>query len=196
MDMTSTFNYRQRLWFCVVLLCAAHLLHSPFVHTQPRKRATVAPPTNHPTVQVVQVVNFEQLQSHLQPKRDTLTIINFWATWCKPCVEELPHFQRLQREQPLLPTVIAVTFVSLDFKRELERTVQPFAAKRELGKHGGRVLLLDGGNPNGWIDRISNTWSGAIPATLGIAPTGKTLFKEASFTYDELKAFVQQLQTP
>jgi thiol-disulfide isomerase/thioredoxin len=189
----NTFNYRQRLWWCFVLVCIAHLMNTPFACTQPRKPATATANAIQPTVHVV---NFEQLQSYLQPQRDTLNIINFWATWCKPCVEELPYFQRLQREQPLLPTVIAVTFVSLDFKRALERTVRPFAAKRELHKHGGRVLLLDAGNPNAWIDRISKDWSGAIPATLGIAPTGKTLFKEASFTYDELKAFVQQLQTP
>ena len=42
--------------------------------------------------------NFDGLQPFLNQKNDTLYVINFWATWCVPCVKELPIFEKINNE--------------------------------------------------------------------------------------------------
>ncbi len=93
--------------------------------------------------------------------KDTMYVINFWATWCKPCIEELPAFDSLFILKNKLP--VKVILVSLDFKEDLDKKVIPF-----LKKHGIQTecVLLDEVNGNDFINKISPAWSGAIPATL------------------------------
>jgi thiol-disulfide isomerase/thioredoxin len=137
----------------------------------------------------VRIVSFAELEQAMQPIPNTLHVMNFWATWCKPCVEEMPAFERLAREYA--KKGIVVTFVSLDFKRDVEKRVIPFVRSRHLRS---RVVLLDAGNPNEWIDKISPTWSGAIPTTLFVTASGQRVFKEQPFTYQTLIETVQSLQ--
>lgn len=108
----------------------------------------------------VKEVNFEELQTYFEKNNDTLYVINFWATWCGPCVKELPYFDRLQREFAEKP--LKVLLVSLDFSRNLEKKVIPFVKKRELSP---RVLFLHQPRGYKWMEKISSKWSGAIPAT-------------------------------
>jgi thiol-disulfide isomerase/thioredoxin len=150
---------------------------------------------------IVPVVSFAELEQMIAPAvRDTVKIINFWATWCKPCVEELPAFQRIAAE--FAARNVEVLFVSLDAKRDVERLVVPFVRKRKMVENA-RVVLLDGGNPNLWIDRIDTTWSGAIPATLVVPASSQRLhgestvsriFREQQFSYEQLKALIDEVR--
>jgi thiol-disulfide isomerase/thioredoxin len=108
----------------------------------------------------VKEVEFEELQSYFKKNNDTLYVINFWATWCGPCVKELPYFDRLQREFADRP--LSVLLVSLDFARNLEKKVVPFVKDRQLK---AKVLFLHQPRGHKWMEKISETWSGAIPAT-------------------------------
>ena len=94
-------------------------------------------------------------------KNDTTYVINFWATWCKPCVKELPYFEQLTKKYT--GSKVKVVLVSLDFPKQLESKLVPFVKKHEL--KSTVVALLDG-KYNDWIDKVSKEWSGAIPATL------------------------------
>jgi thiol-disulfide isomerase/thioredoxin len=107
--------------------------------------------------------------------------VNFWATWCKPCVEELPDFKTVQKELKSQPVVFL--YVSLDFKSQLNSRVLPFLKKQPLNE----ALLLSSGNPDAWINRISPEWSGAIPATMFWKRGEKVHFHEGSFTQKELR---------
>jgi thiol-disulfide isomerase/thioredoxin len=108
----------------------------------------------------VKEVEFEELQSYFKKNNDTLYVINFWATWCGPCVKELPYFDRLQREFADRP--LSVLLVSLDFARNLEKKVVPFVKERQLK---AKVLFLHQPRGHKWMEKISENWSGAIPAT-------------------------------
>ena len=92
---------------------------------------------------------------------DTTYIINFWATWCKPCVKELPVFDSLLTLTK--NTATKIILVSLDFKEDIETKVNPFLFKKNINC---QVVLLDEINGNDYINKISEKWSGAIPATL------------------------------
>jgi thiol-disulfide isomerase/thioredoxin len=115
----------------------------------------------------------------------TVRVINFWATWCKPCVEELPVFFEL--EQKLKNKNVEFVFVSLDFTKQLEKTLVPFLDKNDIRS---KVLVLDQKNANEWMDKINPDWSGAIPATL-ILNIKERLFHEGKFeTASELEKII------
>lgn len=124
--------------------------------------------------------NFNDFEPLLHKKDDTLRIINFWATWCKPCVKELPAFTRAAQE--FSDKKVKVIFVSLDFPEQMEQKLIPFVAERKLDN----VILLDDPKSNTWIPKVDESWSGAIPATL-IYKNGQRNFYESGFDYSSLK---------
>jgi len=133
----------------------------------------------------VEVIRIEGLQQLLKEENHKVHIINFWATWCKPCVKELPQFVALAEAYP----DVDISLVSLDFIEGLEDKVLPFLIKRDINL---RVLLIDELDYNLWIDLVDPSWSGAIPATLILEPnTGRRKFIEKEFENNELELEIQ-----
>ncbi|HOY05056.1 MAG TPA: TlpA disulfide reductase family protein [Saprospiraceae bacterium] len=139
--------------------------------------------------QDIPFIKAAQIDAWKQADTDTVRVINFWATWCAPCVAELPSFEKLNKEYA--GRKVEVILVSNDFKKQVETKVKPFVAKKKLKS---RVVFMDESNPNNWIDRVSPDWSGAIPATLIIAKRkNQYLFFEKQLTYEELEAAVRSV---
>lgn len=111
--------------------------------------------------QQIEVRKLDALKPYLHPENDTIYVINFWATWCKPCVAELPHF--VEAGQQVADSKVQFIMVNLDHKKNLTSTVIPFLEKNPLP---GRQILLDETNYNHWIPLINADWGGAIPVTL------------------------------
>ena len=109
----------------------------------------------------VPLVKLPHLQKYLSSTSDTTYVLNFWATWCQPCVEELPSFEALQKQYAGKP--VKVVLVSMDFAKDLEKRVIPFVTRNKLKS---TVFLLDEPDQNAWIDLVDPSWGGAIPATL------------------------------
>lgn len=145
--------------------------------------------TAHPVhSQTVPVWKFEHLNAHLNKKNDTLYVINFWATWCKPCVEELPHFERLQSEYD--EKKVKVILVSLDFASKLQSRVVPFVKDNKIQS---TVVLLNEPDYNAWIPKVDPSWSGSLPATLIFKNSNNTrVFSEKPFDYNELQTTVEK----
>jgi thiol-disulfide isomerase/thioredoxin len=120
----------------------------------------------------------------LHNENDTLYVFNFWATWCKPCVAELPYFEKLNKIYA--SEKLKIILVSLDFADEIDTRVMPFLLKNNIQS---KVILLDESNPNTFIDKVSTQWSGAIPATY-IFKGKLNSFYEKSFNYEELESIV------
>lgn len=138
------------------------------------------------TQDVIKIVDYEGLAPLLASKNDTTYVVNFWATWCKPCVKELPYFEKLNESYK--DKKVKVVLVSLDFPRQLEKQVVPYVKKNLKSE----VWLLDDADANGWIPKVDKTWSGAIPATI-IYNKNDRMFYEHSFTYEELKTEVESI---
>lgn len=138
------------------------------------------------TAQKREVIKLDQLLILLDNPSDSLLVINFWATWCKPCVEEMQEFLRI--EQELENKKVKFVYLSLDFKRDFESKLIPFVTKRKMM---GDVLLLDEPDYDAWINIVEPAWQGSIPATLLLAPMAENRhFHEGQLTYSELKKMI------
>ena len=137
--------------------------------------------------QYYKVYNFNQLEPLLNQKNDTTYVINFWATWCGPCVTEMPAFNKIHENY--LKNKVRVILVSLDFGKDYQTRVKKFADRHSLKP---QIVILDDPNSNAWIDKVSSDWSGALPATV-IYNRNKKMFFEKSFTYEELEKEVKNL---
>jgi len=125
-------------------------------------------------------------KARVQQKNDTLYVVNFWATWCKPCVEELPHFQKAAEAFSSQPVKIILS--SLDTRARMTQ-VGDFIKKNN---YTSETLLFAAGNPNVWIDKIEPKWDGAIPANLMYKNGKKVYFIESDFEkFDQLKEAIQ-----
>lgn len=111
--------------------------------------------------QSVRAVKLPALQELLARPTDTTYVVNFWATWCKPCIEELPTFERVRAAHAGRP--VQFVLVSLDFRSKLDPKVRPFVQQHKLG---AILWLLDETDANQFIDQVEPVWSGAIPFTL------------------------------
>lgn len=142
----------------------------------------------------VEVIYFPQLEEWFQADNDTLYVINFWATWCRPCVAEMPYFDQLQQESDsnrMGDQKVKVQFVSMDFISDLDKKLIPFLKRKQPFSS---VYLLDEPKYNKWMGKVSEEWSGSIPATIFVQHSRSIrVFHEGEFTYEELKTKVESL---
>ncbi|KQS34536.1 TlpA disulfide reductase family protein [Pedobacter sp. Leaf194] len=129
----------------------------------------------------VKLLTLDELDNRFAKGKDTTYIVNFWATWCSPCVAELPNFEKIRVAHAKQP--VKVLLISLDFKSKLQKEVNPFVAKNGIKTE---VFLLNEPDQQKYIERIEGKWSGAIPATLFVKKKVRR-FYEKEFTETELK---------
>ncbi len=99
---------------------------------------------------------------------DTIYVVNFWATWCVPCVEELPYFEKI--DSLYKDKKVKVILVSTDFKKDIDSRLVPFIEKKKLKCE---VNFLDELYDNEWIPKVDSLWQGNIPATRIYSPKTK-----------------------
>jgi thiol-disulfide isomerase/thioredoxin len=141
-------------------------------------------------VSYVKAYTYSELKPLLEKNDDKTYIVNFWATWCAPCVKELPYFEKINQDYS--DKNVEVLLVSLDFPKQVEKKLIPFINKRKLKSE---VVLLDDMNEDIWIKSIDINWSGAIPATL-IYNKNKRKFYEQSFDYKTLETELNTFLNP
>ncbi len=148
----------------------------------------IAIPTLGFTQGKAEIIKLKQLQDHIDAPSDHIKVINFWATWCAPCIKELPLFQKLDKER----ADVNVTLVSIDL--DLDPNPDKVYRFIERKKIETRVVILDEPNPNSWIDQVEKSWSGAIPATLIInGKTGQRKFVERELHDGEIEKLIAEI---
>jgi thiol-disulfide isomerase/thioredoxin len=122
-------------------------------------------------------------------KSNQIQVINFWATWCGPCIKELPLIEKIGQERD----DVRVTLVSLD----LDLDANPEKVFKFVERKGikSNVLILDEKDPNSWIDKIDKEWSGSLPATIVInTNTGKRTFVGKELKEGELEILIESVR--
>jgi len=133
--------------------------------------------------QDVEVMKFPELQKKILTADAPLTVFNFWATWCAPCVREIPHFEAYANNQE-----VKIYLVSVDFSNDFEK-VKKFVLNKGLKSE---VIHLNEKDYDSYMAKVSKEWTGAIPATLFVDEWGKTYFHENAFTKEELDNIIKK----
>ena len=101
--------------------------------------------------QSVRLLSSTELLSEVNKQNDTLYVLNFWATWCKPCIEELPWFETAGKKYK--DNTVKILLINLDFNSKVNNQVIPFVRKKELKSE---ILHLTDTDPNQWINKIDS----------------------------------------
>lgn len=134
----------------------------------------------------LEVYDYDGLKPLINKQDGKVHVVNFWATWCAPCVKELPYFEKINVDYK--DKNVEVLLVSLDFPRQYDAKLRPFLTEKNIQS---KVVCLDDVDQNRWIPEINENWSGALPATI-IYKGDERQFYEQSFTLEELEEELKQ----
>lgn len=139
--------------------------------------------------QTEDLVSLARFQQIVQEEKEQIQVINFWATWCAPCIKELPLLEKLARDN----REVRVRLVSMDMDLDPNpEKVRKFATRKNIQS---QVLILNERNPNQWIDKIDKNWSGALPATLVVNnKNGKRKFVEKELHEGDLERMIAEVK--
>lgn len=141
--------------------------------------------------QSVKKIKITDLQKTIAESKQPL-IVNFWATYCKPCLEEIPYFQELTKKYKT--DSVTLLLVSLDLQEAYPAQIKNFAIKRKLT---APIQWLDEFNADYFCPKVDSAWSGAIPATLFVNnKMGYRKFFEAQLSREKFeKEIIAALKT-
>ena len=123
-----------------------------------------------------------KLQDYIS-KSDSVLVINFWATFCKPCNEEIPYFQTIVDKYK--DQNVKLLLVSLDLKDEYLNKIKTFAEKNN---YTNQIVWLNETNADYFCPKVDKAWMGGIPSTLLINPkTGYRKFFEQQLKPEEFE---------
>lgn len=135
------------------------------------------------------ITDYNELFSKFTQEDEKLYVVNYWATWCKPCVEELPEFMEVNKELKENPN-FKMILVSLDKASALDTTVKKFVENNNISTDV--YLLSDNKRQLQWIPMVNESWSGAIPSTAFYKNGKQVAFVEGQLNKEQLKEIIQQ----
>lgn len=139
--------------------------------------------------QGTRVVSLAELKKAIASPGEKVRVINFWATWCGPCIKELPLFEKIGKERADVEVILVSTDLDLDPNPD---KVHRFVRKKSISS---TVMILEVQKTNDWIDQLEKEWSGALPATLVVnAKTGARRFVEKELHDGDLEKLIAEVQ--
>lgn len=136
--------------------------------------------------QKIEKIGVPELEKILASPENALHVVNFWATWCPPCITELPYFEKLSKE--FQGRGVKFILISLDFPSQIESRLIPFL---KTNKITADVRVMTNIDYNSWIEKVDSSWQGNIPVTLFFNNARKTkYFHPSELTEKELKDLI------
>lgn len=156
----------------------------------PAESAAATPPAV-PTTYTLREATSDSVFQHIRSSGAKLTVVNFWATWCVPCVQEFPELVRAG--QTLKPEGVDLVFVSADFP-DMRDSVDAY-----LGRQGVTgTSFLKTGPDDPFIAAFDSSWSGTMPTTFIYDAAGRRRFAHQgkvteSLVVDTVRALLRTL---
>ncbi|RMF06186.1 MAG: TlpA family protein disulfide reductase [Candidatus Neomarinimicrobiota bacterium] len=137
-----------------------------------------------PSVKLQPATAQDILREVNQSRGSQAVLVNVWATWCQPCVEEFPLLVKLDRRYDQLQTL----FVSADFPEDKSRVVQFLKRQGVTG-----ISFLKDQSDQAFIDGLSPDWSGTLPFTLVFGKESGTVVArwEGKRTQEQMEAAIR-----
>ncbi len=133
----------------------------------------------------LQYSSLADLKAQILNDKEHITVLNFWATWCRPCVAELPEFEKVYAD--FKASKVNMILANLDFHSKADSLVPAFIQKHHLQS---QVVHITDQDPNEWIDQVDISWTGSIPVTAIYYKGEKVWFFEGSTDYETLKSII------
>lgn len=143
----------------------------PTISPTPAAAAKDAESYKFPALGQAPIVNLDELRKILSAHGSELLVVNFWATSCAPCVEEMPYFMQAAKDYETKG--VKVVGVSTDLRRQIESHVKPFLKKRNVPY----PVVVFFGDQNEMINSFDSEWTGEIPVTFFYDGSGKLVGK-------------------
>jgi thiol-disulfide isomerase/thioredoxin len=136
--------------------------------------------------QKIEYIKIPELEKILNNPDNKLFVVNFWATWCPPCVAEISGFEKAAKEYA--SDKVRFILISLDFPSQVDKQLIPFLKKNNITLNVAVMMDMD---YNSWINKIDPGWQGDIPATLFFNNSKKSrYFHSGGVTETELKKYI------
>lgn len=142
--------------------------------------------------QEIPVLKYEELQQRIQGQKNKTVLVNFWATWCGPCIEEMPILMEML-EAHKDNSLFKMLLVSLDSKKNMDK-LSAFLEKHKI--EAEVVLLDDNKRMNKWIPFFDAGWQGNLPATIVYVSGEKVAFFDKAVSRDDLRNLAQMYLSP
>ncbi|AWO00448.1 redoxin [Chitinophaga alhagiae] len=140
------------------------------------------------TAQQVRRIGADELKNVLHHP-DSALVINLWATWCAPCIKELPWFEQLAQQMKNKP--VKFIFLSLDMEDAYPQQINRFITQNKIRS---TVLWLDEPNANKYASLVDPRWQGSIPATIFLSKKKNyRRFVAGEITQEELRKQVSMM---
>jgi thiol-disulfide isomerase/thioredoxin len=137
-------------------------------------------------VTLITASQFRQILDHHKGK---VVLVNLWATWCIPCIREMPDLSKLQTD--FGDKGLKVIGISLDEAEDLHTRVKPFFEKRSVSFVS---YLQSEPDPQQVVGVLDENWEGVLPTTYLIDRSGKVKQKLiGSKSYDQFAAVITPL---
>ena len=141
--------------------------------------------------QVIKAIKVTDLEKTIKESKTPL-IVNFWATFCVPCIQEIPYFQELARQYQSKD--VSLLFVSLDLKKAYPAEVNEMAKRLKLAFP---VVWLNETNADYFCPKIDTSWTGGMPSSLFVNnATGYHKFYEEQLSREKLEKEIQAMLMP
>ncbi len=135
--------------------------------------------------QDITTVKIEQVLNEMDKKDDTTRVLNLWATWCAPCVKELPYFDAVSQANQGKKFKMILLAVEDEIAK-----VKRFVGLKNIQTE---VWYLDETDANMWIPKIDPNWQGELPVTLfRSAGASENTFHSGQMTREELENTIKQ----
>ncbi len=145
--------------------------------------ATIVSPASSPKL----YADYAEVAPLFQQENDTTYLVNFWATWCKPCLEELPLLQQLGDQEANKP--LEIVLVSLDTEPGAIKRIPAYLEQKGIDL--ATIVLTDDGTE--WKRVLDEKWDGSLPTTLIYRNGLRYVYRRPFMSMPDLQAAVSPL---